>query len=142
MATGKKAAKKRRTNVDVEEEVVDDLTDLPDTDELDEVEEPTDDDLNDEIQEDDEVAAASEKAKTRVKNVEPDEDEVADEDEVDEEVDEDSNSFAPYIAHKDQEWEVSTLFEEAEEGATIIVYDMDNERWYKFLPITVGEVGE
>lgn len=70
-----------------------------------------------------------------------DDDEVDDDgDEEDDEAEEDPNAFKPFIIHEDQEWELNEIVGAADNGEIIIFYDLDTGRWYKLLPIKVGEV--
>lgn len=71
-------------------------------------------------------------------------DDAEDEEEVDEEEDddedEDSSGFTPWIYHTEADWSLSDAFTNVDKGDPIIIYDVDNDVWYKLAPIKVGEL--
>lgn len=116
-------------------------TNLEPVEEIFDEEETTDDD--DSVMEENSTMATATKKATERANKDAAADDAADEDEVEETSTVDPNAFAPYIIHENQEWDLAGdegILNDVDNGQTVILYDLDNERWYKLMPIKVGEV--
>lgn len=71
---------------------------------------------------------------------EPEDDDEGTEDDEDEDEDVDPNAFIPWIYHEDADWDLQEAFDAVGKGDPVVIYDLKNNVWYKFMPIRVGEL--
>lgn len=97
-----------------------------------EAEEPDEDEVEDDEAEDEDEDTEDE---------DESEDEDSDDDDDDEDEDEEETSgFTPWIYTDEAEWELTDAFKNVDRGDNVIIYDAANDRWYKMMPIRVGEI--
>lgn len=139
-------AKERRRNVGVEAFTDDDNDDL----EVASNDDDADESEGYEMSKETAKAKGRKKAEVEEEEDEDDEevkDEITDDDDVDDDEDDDEdeddpNAFTPWIFHEEATWTLDEAFKNVDSGDPVIIYDADNDRWYKMMPIRVGELPE